>query len=79
MSSNRTVTVSTETNRKYTIRFASGAYSNNTPWASFRTAASGVWIETRGSTNYTFTDDEGTNTTGSAPLFRQYRVSVEMQ
>jgi uncharacterized repeat protein (TIGR01451 family) len=78
--SNRIVTVSTETNRKYTIYFADGKFSNSIPWTSFLNSSTGIWIETRGSTNYTFTDNEGTNTSGAAPAAgsRLYKVKAEV-
>ena len=79
-SSNRGVTVSTELGRKYTIYFADGKYSNSIPWAPFLNPGTGTWIEARGSTNYTFTDNESTNTTGSSPAggTRHYKVKVEV-
>ena len=76
--SNRNVTVSTEPNRKYTIYFANGMYSNSIAWSPFFNASTGVWTETRGSTNYTFTDNESTNTAGALPAsgIRYYKVKV---
>lgn len=78
--SNHQVTVTTELSRRYTVYFADGKLSNGIPWAPFLNASTGVWIETRGSTNYTFTDNESTNTTGSAPTagVRQYKVKVDI-
>ena len=78
--SNHQVTVKTEAGRKYTIYFADGRYSNNPAWTPFINSSTGTWIETRGSTNYTFTDNEGADTSGSAPAsgVRHYRVRVEV-
>ena len=72
--------MATELNRKYTICFADGRFSNSIPWTSFLNASTGTWIETRGSTNYTFTDNESTNTSGAAPAggIRHYKVKVEV-
>ena len=79
-SSNRTIKVSTELNRKYTIYFADGKYSNNLAWTPFLNSSTGIWVETRGSTNYTFTDNESSNTTGGPMTLgtRYYKVKVTM-
>lgn len=77
--SNHTVIVATEPGRKYTIYWAEGLLSNGIPWQSFASTNTGVWIETGPvSTNHVFTDTEGTNTTGHAPVggVRYYKVKV---
>ena len=78
--SNRDVTVSTESGRQYTVYYADGKFSNNMAWTAFLNASTGIWIETRGSTNYTFTDNESTNTSGAPPASgsRHYKVKVKM-
>ncbi len=79
--SNHLVVVRTEPGRKYTIYWAEGLLSNGIPWKLFASTNTGVWIETSPvSTNHVFTDTEGTNTTGHAPVggLRYYKVKVGM-
>lgn len=80
--SNRSVTVSTEPGRHYAIYFGNSGMSNNMPWSAFANTNLGIgsWLETSPtSTTYTFTDDEGTNTTAGTPAneHRFYRVKVQ--
>ena len=81
-SSNHQVTVSTEPGRKYTIYWAEGSSDERNQRGSlFASTNTGVWIETSPvSTNHVFTDTEGTNTTGHAPVggVRYYKVKVGM-
>lgn len=80
-SSNHLVTVSTEPGRKYTIYWAEGVLTNGIKWNLFASTNTGVWIEAGpGSTNHVFTDTEGANTTGHAPLggVRYYRIKVSV-
>ncbi len=78
-SSNHYVKVATEPNRKYTIYYANGGMSNNSPWAPFANTNWGVWIETGAvSTNHEFLDNEGANSSAGAPpaAGRRYKVKV---
>ena len=78
---NHQVNVSTEPGRKYTIYWAEGVLTNGMNWQSFASTNTGVWIETSPtSTNHIFTDTEGTNTTGHAPVggVRYYKIKVSM-
>lgn len=78
---NHQVTVATEPGRKYTIYWAEGVLTNGMNWQPFASTNAGVWIETGpGSTNHVFTDTEGTNTTGHAPVqgVRFYKIKVSM-
>jgi uncharacterized repeat protein (TIGR01451 family) len=80
-SSNHQVNVSTEPGRKYTIYWAEGVLTNGMNWQSFASTNTGVWIETSPtSTNHIFTDTEGTNTTGHAPVggVRYYKIKVAL-
>lgn len=78
-SSNHLVRGGTEPGRRYTIYFTDQRLSNEVPWTTFANTNWGVWIQTGGSsTNHTFTDDEGTNTTGSKTSSqRLYKVKVK--
>ena len=79
--SNHQVAVTTEPGRKYTIYWAEGKLTNGITWRLFASTNTGVWIETSPvSTNRIFTDTEGTNTTGHAPVggVRYYKVKVGM-
>jgi uncharacterized repeat protein (TIGR01451 family) len=78
---NHQVRVSTEAGRKYTILWAEGVFTNGMNWQPFASTNTGVWIEPGpGSTNHIFTDTEGTNTTGHAPVggVRYYKIKVGM-
>ena len=78
---NHQVRVTTEAGRKYTILWAEGVFTNGMNWQPFASTNAGVWIEPGpGSTNHIFTDTEGTNTTGHAPVggARYYKVKVGM-
>ena len=81
-STGRVVTVATEPDRKYTIYFAD-ALSNGMTWATFANPANGIgtWRETNtSSSSRNFIDDEGLDTSGSAPAkgLRFYRFEVEL-
>ena len=78
---NHQVNVATEPGRKYTIYWTEGVFTNGMNWQSFASTNTGVWIETSpSSTNHIFTDTEGTNTTGHAPVggVRYYKIKVGM-
>ncbi|MBN1269218.1 MAG: hypothetical protein JXB04_06495 [Kiritimatiellae bacterium] len=74
------INVSTESNRLYTIEFSDSLPALGIPWTGFGNTNDGIgtWLETRGSTNYSFVDDFTTNTSDNAPAagFRAYRVKV---
>jgi len=80
-STNRLVAVSTSPGKKYTIYYADGSITNNMTWTPFANNANGIgtWVENNlvPSTRI-FVDDEGPNTTGSAPAggVRNYRFVV---
>ena len=78
---NQTVMVATEPGREYTVYFTDDAPSGSVLWIPFANTNNGfgTWIETNAAAStYTFVDDEGTNTSGSAPMgdYRLYRVKV---
>lgn len=76
-SSNHLIIVQTRYGRKYEIQWRDCLITG--PWQSFASTNAGVWWETSAvPTNRTFVDDEGTNTTGSAPAGgrRFYRIRV---
>jgi uncharacterized repeat protein (TIGR01451 family) len=80
-SSNHQVTVSTSPGRKYTIYWAEGKLTNGITWRLFASTNTGVWIESGAApTNHVFTDTEGTNTTGHAPVggVRYYKIKVNL-
>jgi len=78
-STNHQVNVATEPGRKYTIYWAEGVFTNGIIWQPFASTNTGVWIETNlVSTSHMFTDTEGANTTGHAPVSgaRYYKIKV---
>ncbi len=78
---NRLITVSTQPGKKYRIYFADGSVSNSASWTAFASTNDtvGTWTETNTApSSFTFRDDEGPNTTTTAPVNgqRSYRVTV---
>ncbi|HMP96167.1 MAG TPA: hypothetical protein PKA51_04545 [Kiritimatiellia bacterium] len=78
----RTITVTTEPGRKYTIYFSDEAFANTMNWTAFANLSNGIgtWLETNVvSSSRTFVDDEGPNTTLGPPVdgIRNYRFVVE--
>jgi uncharacterized repeat protein (TIGR01451 family) len=74
------IVVKTVLDRRYTIYFTDHKLSNGVPWSAFSDPDVGVFVETREPpTTHTFTDDEGADTTGGAPVNgkRFYRLKVE--
>ncbi len=76
---NHYITIPTQPERKYTIYFNDQI---GLVWNIFASTNAGVWHETNAvASTYTFVDDEGTNTSGSAPAngCRYYKVKVEVR
>ncbi|MCO6399712.1 MAG: hypothetical protein J5I99_00605 [Verrucomicrobia bacterium] len=76
------VVVPTVSGRFYRIYFADGNYTNGVVWSPFANAGNGIgtWQENSATGGvFTFVDDQGTNTTQSAPAEgrRFYRITVE--
>jgi len=77
----RQVEVATQPGKKYTIYYSDTPVMNNMPWSAFANSANGIgtWVETNvTATTRTFVDDEGPNTTATAPAngVRNYRFVV---